>query len=282
MSNHKGSSNVLEYVKAQFEKYKLSHTLLESVDKVPVVLFHRAPAPFTTEGPDSDLVIEMGEDGREYVLPLNGFSAFIPIGDGKTIKLMHRLSFFRAYGCNVNKALGESPSNLEIHQDSFFPGDNAHPTCLHLNVRPRVRMLMEEFQAVVQDFFSIACCPSVEEAFDIQMHEYNWDIDPSSGGGSRIDRTLLAALHQFGTSSSSAPQQKLLCWFIYHKLKVFRLTIRDFLQDTKESRTLAAALDHFTTGDIHSSVYADSAKYALEKVLHHSPRYIEDPGCFDT
>ena len=90
---------------------------------------------------------------------------------------------------------------------------------------------------------------------------------------------LLDALRQSGTSDSALPEQKSLCQLLYHKIKSTDTSITDFTKDNRETRILATALDMYNPGDIFDSIFADSAKHSLAKVIvDYSPNYTHDPA----
>lgn len=85
---------------------------------------------------------------------------------------------------------------------------------------------------------------------------------------------LLDALRQSGNSDSALPEHRSLCQLLYHKIKSTDMSLVDFATDNKETQVLAIALDMYSPGDILASIFADTAKHSLAKVIvGYSPNY---------
>ncbi len=233
--------------------------------------------PFTTSGLAKDLHVEV-RNGEEYVIPQtgSGISLFLPLSNKGSIGL-HSINMFRMVDCIIDSPAEPPSLELTLKQDSFYPPTSVHPTLLHYTANPSAEMLRSRFEAAFRMFVATLCQRS-SVAPPAESGVGNWDADPPLPGN-KLSICLLDALCQSGNSGSALPEQKSLCWLLFHKIKSTDMSITDFTADDKEARIPATALDMYNPGDMFASTFAESAKHALVKVIvDYSPNYTHDPA----
>lgn len=260
----------------KLEPDMVGQTITESM-LTPQRVLHRAMQPFTPEGVNRDLHVEV-RNGEEYVLPQtgSGISLFLPLSN-KGQKILHNMDIFRTTDCNISSPAEPLPSELTLKQDTLYPPTSEHPLLLHYTANPSADMLRSRFKTAFKMFVATLChrnsgsCPA-ETVAD------NWDAD-SLLPSNKLSMLLLDALCQSGTSALALPEQKSLCQLLYHKIKSTGMSITDFIMDNKETRVLATALDMYTPSDMFASMFTESAKHSLAKVIvGYSPNYTHDPA----
>ena len=255
----------------------VGQTITESV-LTPRVALHRAMLPFTTEVKlNRDLHVEV-RNGEEYVLPQtgSGISLFLPLSN-KGQENLHSMDIFRTADCNINSPAEPPPSELTLKQDTLYPATSQHPLLLHYTANPSAEMLRSRFEAAFSMFVATLCQRSSGSSPAERVTD-DWDANPPLPSN-KLSMVLLDALCQSGTSASALPEQKSLCQLLYHKIKSTDMSITDFITDNKETRVLATALDMYIPSDILVSIFAESAKHSLAKVIvGYSPNYTHDPA----
>lgn len=233
--------------------------------------------PFTTEGLARDLHVEI-RNGVEYVLPQtgSGISLLLPLSNMGQ-KNLHSMQNFCTAGSNISSPGELLPSGLTLRQDTLYPLASTHPLLLHYTANPSADMPRSQFEAAFRAFVATLCQrSSISSPAESSVDD--WDADPPLPTN-KLSMLLLDALYQSGSSVSALPEQKALCQLLYHKIKSMDMSIADFVSDGKEARILSTALDMCTPSDTLTSIFAESAKHALAKVIvRYSPKYTHDPA----
>lgn len=233
--------------------------------------------PFTTEGLTKDLHVEV-RNGEEYLLPQtrSGISLFLPVSN-KGKNNLHSMEFFRTADCHINSAAEPPPPELTLKQDTFYPPTSEHPLLLHYAANPSAAMPRSLFESAFRMFVATLCQQRTTSSSAVSVAG-DWDEDPPTPSN-KLSILLQDALRQSGTSDSALPEQKSFCQLLYHKIKRTDMDITDFITDNKETRVLATALDMYRPSDILNSIFAESVKHSLAKVIvEYSPTYTHDPA----